>query len=69
MAFTQADVDAIKTAIASGEHEITYGDGRRIQYRSVAELQSALQLAQNEVAAAAGTTKKRTVRFQTSKGV
>jgi len=50
MAFSQTDVDTLKAAIASGAMRVRYADGREIQYRSQAELERALFLAQGEVA-------------------
>lgn len=40
MAHTQADLDAIKAAIASGEQSVEVG-GRKVVYRSVDELRKA----------------------------
>lgn len=37
MAFSQADLDAIRSAIAKGELSVTL-DGRSVTYRSVSEL-------------------------------
>lgn len=37
MAFVQADLDAIRAAIAKGELSVTL-DGRTVTYRSIAEL-------------------------------
>jgi hypothetical protein len=42
MAFTQADLDAIRAAIAQGVSTVTI-DGRTVTYRSVNELLSAEQ--------------------------
>ena len=44
MAWTQADADAIREAIASGELVVQHSDGRRITYRSINELKAALVL-------------------------
>jgi hypothetical protein len=41
MALTQADLDRIDTAIATAELEVQFSDGRRVRYRSVAEMQAA----------------------------
>lgn len=49
MAFTQADVDTIKKAIASGVARVDFSDGRRVDYRTVADLKDALALAQADV--------------------
>lgn len=40
MALTQTDLDNIDTAIATGELEVEF-NGRRVKYRSIAELKSA----------------------------
>lgn len=43
MAFTQTQLDAIDTAIASGELSVTY-DGRSVTYRSLDDLLKARAL-------------------------
>ena len=58
MAHTQADLDAIKTAIASGEQSVEVG-GRKVVYRSVDELRKARDDNTAELAAAAGATTSR----------
>lgn len=42
MAFSAADEEAIRAAIARGESEVRFADGRSVKYRSVAELIEAL---------------------------
>ena len=37
MAFTQANLDAVESAIASGELKVMF-DGREVGYRSIADL-------------------------------
>ena len=54
MAYTQADLDRVKRAIARGELEVQYAD-RRVKFRSLADLQSAQRLIANELAAASST--------------
>lgn len=39
---TQADLDALEAALARGESRVRFADGREVEYRSVAELRSAL---------------------------
>lgn len=39
---TQADIDAIEKALASGERRVRFSDGREVEYRSVADLRGAL---------------------------
>ena len=51
MAYTQADLDRVKRAIARGELAVQYAD-RRVKFRSFAELQSAQRLIASELAAA-----------------
>lgn len=48
MAWVEADRTAIKAAIASGELDVQYND-RRVRYRSIAELKSALAMISNEL--------------------
>ena len=48
MAWVEADRDAIKAAIASGELDVQYND-RRVRYRSIDELRSALAMISNEL--------------------
>lgn len=47
--FTQADLDALNSAIASGHLRVEY-DGKKVEYRSLADLRSA----RDEVAADLG---------------
>jgi predicted DNA-binding transcriptional regulator AlpA len=58
MAWTQAEIDALKTAIAKGEKQVTFAD-RSVTYRSLDEMLTALQLMEAEVAADAGTSRPR----------
>ncbi|HMO09370.1 MAG TPA: hypothetical protein PKD10_17250 [Paracoccaceae bacterium] len=41
MAYTQAQIDALREAIASGTTEVSY-DGKTVKYRSLAEMRSLL---------------------------
>jgi hypothetical protein len=65
MAWTQADVDILKAAIASGVRRVRYAD-REIEYQSTEEMRAALSAAQHEVSAANGTPSYR--RLATRKG-
>jgi transcriptional/translational regulatory protein YebC/TACO1 len=67
MAWTQDDADALKAAIASGARDVTYSDGSRIVYRSLAEMREVLAMIEAEVAGAS-VTRVRTVRLNSSKG-
>lgn len=45
MAYTQADIDALKAAIATGALEVEFGAGpdkQRVRYRSLADMQAIL---------------------------
>lgn len=71
MAFTQTDLDAVNSAIASGEFKIEV-QGRMVQYRSVDELITARDLIKAEIAAGtvSNTAVRRgtlAVRFSTSR--
>lgn len=68
MAFTQSDIDNLKSAIASGEKRVRLSDGRETEYRDVPALLSALALAEAEVAQAAGTARPRVIRTTVDKG-
>lgn len=63
MAFTQADVDRLKKALASSTQEVWF-KGRREIFRSVLDLERALSLAESEVARTANTIAIRRVVIQ-----
>lgn len=72
MAVTQTDIDALNTAIASGEKQVIL-DGQSVTYRSINDLITArndLQEQLNrEAAAAAGTRRpKRTALYYAGRG-
>jgi hypothetical protein len=48
MIWTQADLDAVKQAIALGAMKVRYADGREVTYRSLDDLRSI----RDEIAAA-----------------
>ncbi|MCW2406173.1 hypothetical protein M2336_002802 [Sphingobium sp. B1D7B] len=51
MALQQSDIDALKSAIATGATRVRYPDGREIQYRTLDEMQRILRMAQEDIAA------------------
>lgn len=74
MPFTSTDLAAVDAAIASGELSVEV-EGKRIQYRSMADLLQARQHIVGEIALAASTTagsaSRRgtySVRFTTARG-
>lgn len=61
MAWTQTDVDRLKSAIATGALRVKYGSGfdeREVIYRSLDEMKATLAMMEQEVA---GTTRTRVV--------
>lgn len=67
MAYSQADVDALDKAIASGTLSVQYGD-RRVQYRSMDELLQARQHVANQIAASTGRRSHHRFVFSTARG-
>lgn len=61
MAHTQADLDAIKAAIASGEQSVEVG-GRKVVYRSIDDLRKARDDVTAELASAATAASSSAVR-------
>jgi|WetSurMetagenome_2_1015567.scaffolds.fasta_scaffold764896_2 hypothetical protein len=55
MALAQADLDALNAAIIANELEVEY-DGRRVRYRSVAEMKAAYAHAQTVIAQQSATS-------------
>jgi hypothetical protein len=64
----QAFRDTLEGIRFSGVLTVDY-DGKRITYRSQAELDSALDALNKQIAALEGTTRTRIVRVSTSKGL
>lgn len=60
MAYTQAQLDAIRAAIAKGERTVMYGD-RSVTYRSMDELLAAEARIARALTEAAGTRSKQTL--------
>ncbi len=67
MAYTEAQRDALRKALASGERRVTY-DGKTVEYRSIAELKEALAEVEAALAGAEGR-RVRQIRTTTSKGL
>jgi len=73
MSWTTDDLTTIERAIAVGEKSVQFSDGRRIEYRSMNELQAARQMIAgalaDDAAAVSGLKRRRFVRlFQRSRG-
>ena len=68
MAWTQTDIDRLKSAIATGALRVRYID-RDVTYRSLDEMRETLRMINAEVNAVPGRTATRQIRFQTDKGL
>lgn len=67
MAWTQANIDALKTAIATGHLRVTYGD-KTIQYQDTASMLRALKAMEAEVGAYSSNN-GRTIMVQHGRGI
>lgn len=65
MAWTQADIDALKAAIASSVLTVSYAGppARSLTYRSLAEMRESLSLMEREVAGSATAVTYRRVKW------
>lgn len=54
MAWTQEQVEALRSAVASGQVEVAYSD-KRVRYHSLSEMRALLAQMETELAAASGT--------------
>ena len=68
MTYTPEHLQARREALASGEHRVTY-DGKSIEYRSVADLKSAITEVEATIARESGAPKSRQIRVTTSKAL
>ncbi len=67
MAWTQAQLDAIEAAIASGELTVHFGD-RSVTYRSMDDLVKARAVIKDALESQSGTLPDRSSLVKTSKG-
>lgn len=63
----QARLEEMRKALVQKSREVEW-DGKRIQYRSTAEMQAIIADLERQIAAATGS-RIHTVRFSTSKGL
>ena len=67
--YTQDLLNKVKLAFASGTTSLEY-DGKRIQYRSLAEMQTIISTMQREIDEAAnGKPSSRQIRMKTGRGL
>lgn len=67
MAFTQTDLDAVNSAIASGELTVKH-NGREVTYRSMEDLLKARATITNELSTVASGTRGGSYRFTFTTG-
>lgn len=65
--FTQAHLDALQAAYASGELRVSY-NGHMTEYRNIADLERAMKMVRAGLAADAGTAPSRMIRAYADKG-
>lgn len=68
MTYTPEHLKALREAMASGEHRVTY-EGKSIEYRSVADLKAAIAEVEASIARESGAPKSRQIRVTTSKAL
>ena len=66
--WTETELAALRRAYASGTTRVSY-DGKTVDYRSVAEIDRALEALDREIASAEGRRIVRQVRVITDKGL
>lgn len=62
MAFTSADADTLRTAIASGAKQVRYADGRQVMYQDTGAMLAALAAIEAEITAATASPPPRMAR-------
>ena len=68
MKYTPEHLQALREALASGEHRVTY-EGKSVEYRSVADLKAAIAEVETTISRESGTPKARQIRVTTSKAL
>lgn len=68
MAFTQADLDALDSAISKGEQSVSFAD-RSVTYRSLSEMLKARAAMAADIARSATPARPRQYRGHSSKGL
>jgi len=67
MAWTQTDIDTLKTAIATGALTVRYSDGTSTTYRTLEEMREIQAIMEKEVSEDAGTRKRRVTKIHSAK--
>ena len=66
--YTPEHLQALREALASGEHRVSY-EGKSIEYRSVVDLKAAIAEVEASLAQESGSKKARQIRVTTSKAL
>ena len=67
MSYTNAQLKALRKALATGERRVSFGD-KTVEYRSIEELQAAIRTVEADIARSTGVPAKRQIRVTTAKG-
>lgn len=67
MAWTTAERDELKSAIAKGARRVKFAD-REVEYRSLEEMRQTLAMIEAELGAADGVKRVKQIRFYTGGG-
>lgn len=67
MPYTQSDLDALKNALKSGVTRVSFTD-RSVEYRSIQEIERAIQIVSAELNQTKGVAQVRQVRVYARKG-
>lgn len=59
MGYTETQLQTLQNALASGQLRVRFSDGREVEYRTVAELKSAITEVTSAIAIDAGTSTPR----------
>jgi len=68
MTYTPEHLQALREALASGEHRVTY-EGKSIEYRSVSDLKAAIAEVEATMARDSSAPKSRQIRVTTRKAL
>lgn len=68
MAWTQADLDRLNSAISNGARSVQYSDGKKIEYYSLEEMLRLRDLMQGEISGTNTGASGRMMVLQPSKG-
>lgn len=64
MAYSEADIAALKQALALGVRRVRYPDGSELEYRTLEEMRATLAMMEAEVAGTSARGRSRAVRVR-----